>query len=174
MSQPISIYTTDGVRLDVLPEATIEVNMGGISLLDLSSRTATYTNSFSLPRTPINESVFEFASQPTRNNRPVINVLITKGLFQRNAVLKVLEFGSESKSSVSYDIGFISDSKNVSVNIIPNMGTISLPYDTREEVLAVLFDDDAIDLDYFTLKTNTNLVTNQWASTGNRAIKINK
>jgi hypothetical protein len=99
----VEIRTTSGVRLDVNPTVTIEVNMGGISLLSLADRTATYTNSFSLPRTPTNESVFAFASQPTRNNRPVIDVIITKGLFQRQAVLKAIEFENNYKCSVSYD-----------------------------------------------------------------------
>jgi hypothetical protein len=103
MLNPINIITESGIRLDVSPTATIEVNMGGISLLDLSSRTATYTNSFDLPRTPTNESVFEFASQPTRNNRPSINVWITKGLFQRKAKLKVKSFEDSYKCSLSYD-----------------------------------------------------------------------
>lgn len=103
MSQPINITTLSGVRLDVNPSATIEVNMGGISLLNLQDRTATYTNSFSLPRTPTNEAVFEFASQPTRNNKPSINVWISKGLFQRSAVLKVLKFDNDYKCSISYD-----------------------------------------------------------------------
>ena len=98
----LEIRTISGTRLDVYPTATIEVNMGGISLLNLQDRTATYTNSFKLPRTPTNESVFEFASQPTRNNRPVIDVIITKGLVQRLAVLKVIEFEKDYKCSVSY------------------------------------------------------------------------
>jgi hypothetical protein len=103
MSQAINITTLSGVRLDVYPTATIEENMGGISLLSLADRTATYTNSFKLPRTPTNESVFAFASQPTRNNRPSIDVIITKGLFQRKAVLKVTEFDNDYSCSVSYD-----------------------------------------------------------------------
>lgn len=113
----LNITTDSGVRLDLNPKATIEVNMGGISLLDLSSRTATYTNSFKLPRTPNNELIFAFASQPTRNNRPVINVTITKGLFQRKAVLKVLEFGDSYKCSVSYS-NIIDTIKNTKIDFI--------------------------------------------------------
>lgn len=117
MSQPINITTLSGVRLDVLPSATVEVNMGGISLLNLQDRTATYTNSFDLPRTPTNEAVFAFASQPTRNNRPVIDVYVTKGLFQRKAVLKVLEFGDSYKCSVSYS-NIIDTIKNTKIDFI--------------------------------------------------------
>lgn len=106
MVNPIEIRTISGVRLDVFPSTTIEVNMGGLSLLNLQDRTATYTNSFTLPRTKVNEAVFEFASQPTRSNRPSINVMVSKGLFQRQAVLKVLSFDKEYKCSVSYGNGF--------------------------------------------------------------------
>lgn len=98
----LEIRTLTGTRLDIYPNATIEVNMGGISLLNLQDRTATYTNSFKLPRTPTNEAVFAFASQPTRNNRPSVDVIITKGLFQRQAVLKVLGFDKDYECSVSY------------------------------------------------------------------------
>lgn len=101
----LEIRTLTGTRLDIYPNATIEVNMGGISLLNLQDRTATYTNSFSLPRTPTNEVVFAFASQPTRNNRPSIDVVVTKGLFQRQAVLKAIEFDNEYKCSVRYSDG---------------------------------------------------------------------
>ena len=86
MQQAIDIRrASDGRRFDVYPNETIEVNMGGISLLKLADRTVSYTNSFKLPRTPNNEQIFEFASQPTRNNRPSIEVVITKGLFQKTA-----------------------------------------------------------------------------------------
>ena len=55
MLYPINIYVFDnGNKLDVSQEETIEINMGGISLLNLQQRTYTHTNSFSLPRTPNN------------------------------------------------------------------------------------------------------------------------
>jgi hypothetical protein len=76
--------------------------MGGISLLNLADRTVSYTNSFKLPRTPTNEQIFEFASQPTRNNRPNIEVTIKKGLFQKEATLKVKEFDGDYKCEVAY------------------------------------------------------------------------
>ena len=103
MPQAINIYTTTGQRIDVMPNTTIEINMGGISLLNLQDRTATYSNSFTLPRTPNNEQIFAFASQPTRNNRPEIEVIIQKGLFSKNARLKVLSFEGDYKVSISYD-----------------------------------------------------------------------
>lgn len=103
MPSPINITTLSGVRLDVNPSATIELNMGGMSLLSLSDRTATYTNSFSLPRTPINEREFAFISQPTRNNKAVIDVYVTKGLLQKRAKLTVSEFNKEYKCTLSYD-----------------------------------------------------------------------
>ena len=102
MPQAINIYTLTGQRIDVMPNTTIEINMGGISLLNLQDRTATYSNSFTLPRTPNNEQIFAFASQPTRNNRPEIEVIIQKGLFSKNARLKVLSFEGDYKVSISY------------------------------------------------------------------------
>ena len=57
MLYPINIYVfQNGNKLDVSQEETIEINMGGISLLNLQQRTYTHTNSFSLPRTPNNEA----------------------------------------------------------------------------------------------------------------------
>lgn len=121
MVNPIEIRTLLGVRLDVYPTATVEVNMGGISLLNLQDRTATYTNSFKMPRTKTNEAVFEFASQPTRNNRPLIDVIITKGLFQRQAVLKVVDFGKDYSCSVSYsDNAYINSLKSTTIRDIFN------------------------------------------------------
>ena len=80
ISQDIDIRTIDGVKVDMLAGETVEVVMGGFSLLDLSLRSANYTTSFELPRTPANESIFEFASETTRYNRP--NIPIFARLFQ--------------------------------------------------------------------------------------------
>lgn len=123
MRNPINITTLDGTRLDVYPTATIEVNMGGISLLNLQDRTATYTNSFKLPRTKTNEAVFGFASQPTRNNRPSIDVIITKGLFQRQAVLKVIAFDKDYDCSIKYSDAF-SKLSEYKYDILFNIKTI--------------------------------------------------
>ena len=54
ISQDIDIRTIDGVKVDMLAGETVEVVMGGFSLLDLSLRSANYTTSFKLPRTPAN------------------------------------------------------------------------------------------------------------------------
>jgi hypothetical protein len=81
--------------------------MGGISLLNLSDRTVSYTNSFKLPRTPNNDAILAFASQPTRNNRPTLDVIITKGLFQKSATLKVKEFIGDYNCEVVYDNGVL-------------------------------------------------------------------
>jgi hypothetical protein len=107
MQQTIDIRVkATGQRVDIYPNETIEVNMGGISLLNLADRTVSYTNSFKIPRTPNNEQLFEFASQPTRSNRPSIEVIITKGLFQKTATLKVKEFDGDYKCEVSYSTVF--------------------------------------------------------------------
>lgn len=103
MSQPISIIVTaTGIRLDVLPDATVEMNMGGISLLSLADRTATYTNTFKLPRTPVNERAFGFASNPSRSNKVSLAVTISKGLFSRAATLKVESFDTDYQCTASF------------------------------------------------------------------------
>lgn len=119
MSQPINIRVLEtGERIDVYAAETIELNMGGISLLNLADRPTSYTNSFNLPRTPNNEQIFEFASQPTRRNRPSIKVIITKGLFQKFATLKLKDFDSDYKCEVSYDSdGVIEKIKNQGLDL---------------------------------------------------------
>lgn len=102
MSQPISIRTTAGIRLDVYATETIEVNMGGVSLLSLDARTQTYTNTFKLPRTPVNEQAFQYASQPTRNNKPILDVVISKGLFSSSAKLTVESFDKDYSCTIKY------------------------------------------------------------------------
>lgn len=103
MRSAINISTLAGVRLDVNPAETIELNMGGVSLLSLQQRTVSYTNTFKLPRTPTNEAVFAFASQPTRNNRPAVDVIIRKGTFERRSTLRVIDFDDGYNVSISYD-----------------------------------------------------------------------
>lgn len=103
MQSAIKIYTEAGVQLDVSPTATIELNMGGISLLSLADRTATYTNSFKMPNTPTNTREFGFAGSPNVRDNNSINVVIEKGVFQRKAVLKVVSFDKDYSCSISYD-----------------------------------------------------------------------
>lgn len=107
MYQPIDIITESGVRIDTYADASIEINMGGMSLLNLSDRSATYTNSFSIPRTPTNEKEFQFASQNGRTNIPKIPVRISNGLFQQKAVLKVKSFKDDYQTSITYDSDLI-------------------------------------------------------------------
>lgn len=93
---------SSGERLDISDKESFEINMGGVSLLNLADRTATYSNSFKLPRTPNNEKILSFSSLSTVNVRPSIEVIITKGLFQRKATLKVLSFDKVYSCSVNY------------------------------------------------------------------------
>lgn len=103
MLQAVSIYTTDGQRFDLNNNETYEVNMGGISLLNLADRTATYTNTFKLPLTPTNQRLLSFASDPTSNARPTIDVIIQSGVFTQAAKLKVVSFDKDNYScSVAY------------------------------------------------------------------------
>lgn len=117
MSQTIDIRTLAGVKIDTFENETIEIVMGGFSLLTLDQRSTSYSNEFQLPRTPNNETIFAFISQPTRNNKVVIDVVITCGLFQRVAKLTVLEFGTTYSVSISYS-GFIEAIKGLQINDI--------------------------------------------------------
>jgi hypothetical protein len=157
MLNPIEIRTLEGVRLDVDTSATIEVNMGGISLLSLADRPATYTNSFTLPRTPTNESVFAFASQPTRNNRPVIDVIITKGLFQRSAMLKVTEFEGSYKCTLNYDNGVIESLKNQTIDVVDTLSTYTGATTQTEAVQFPCGLGNPVK--YYTFKTNNTIIS---------------
>lgn len=97
MQYLIDIRTTSGIRLDVLENSTIELNMGGITLLDMANRTTTYTNQFNLPRTPTNDSIFGFSAVTQSLVKPVVNVYITKGLLQMQGTIKVTEFDTTYK-----------------------------------------------------------------------------
>lgn len=129
MSQAINILTLSGQRLDVYPSESIEVNMGGISLLSLKDRTTSYSNSFTLPRTPNNEQILQFASQPTRKNRPELSVIIQKGLFSQKAMLKITSFESDYKATITYDsdntIKSLSDLNVYSLPYVESKGTVA-------------------------------------------------
>jgi len=93
ISQDIEIRTVDGRKFDMLAGETVEVVMGGFSLLDLSLRSASYTTAFQLPRTPTNESILEFASETTRYNRPDIEIFARFGTRDMYGYMKVVSFG---------------------------------------------------------------------------------
>ncbi len=97
-----TLINKESIRLDTYSSENIEINMGGLSLLNLTDRTETYSNSFKLPKTPINENVFTFSSNPSNITRPSISVIITKGLFQKAAILTVISFDKSYSCSISY------------------------------------------------------------------------
>lgn len=106
---------SSGERLDISDKESFEINMGGVSLLNLADRTATYSNSFKLPRTPNNEKILSFSSLSTVSVRPSVEVIITKGLFQRKATLKVLSFDNVYSCSVNYN------TSTTSINTLKNL-----------------------------------------------------
>jgi hypothetical protein len=93
---------SNGSRFDVSEKETFEINMGGVSLLNLGDRTATYSNSFKLPPTPNNQNLLLFSSQNTVKKYPLLDVIITKGLFQQRAKLKVISFDTSYNCTVTY------------------------------------------------------------------------
>lgn len=116
MLYPINIYVFEnGNKLDVSPEETIEINMGGISLLNLQQRTYTHTNSFSLPRTPNNEAELGYIGLKQVYANPRIEVIIQRGSINLRGFITVLNT-TESTIEVSFaydDGGGFADLKNM-------------------------------------------------------------
>lgn len=113
---PINIYGfQSGNKLDVNQEETIEINMGGISLLNLQQRTYTHTNSFSLPRTPNNEAELGYIGLKQVYANPRIEVIIQRGSINLRGFITVLNT-TESTIEVSFafdDGGGFADLKNM-------------------------------------------------------------
>lgn len=116
MLYPINIYVfQNGNKLDVNQEETIEINMGGISLLNLQQRTYTHTNSFSLPRTPNNEAELGYIGLKQVYANPRIEVIIQRGSINLRGFITVLNT-TESTIEVSFaydDGGGFADLKNM-------------------------------------------------------------
>ena len=117
ISQDIDIRTIDGIKVDMFAGETVEVAMGGFSLLDLSLRSANYTTSFKLPRTPTNESILEFASETTRYNRPNVAVYVRFGTSDLMGLLKVVSFGKVYSVTIAFT-GFIKEMAGYTLNDI--------------------------------------------------------
>ena len=104
MSQAIKITHQNGAVFDTLPNVNIELNMGGVSLLNLSEKTVSYTNAFTLPRTPNNDRLFGYSGFKDSKNRPKIKIFIQKGLFFKGALMTVKSVTDSGYScSISYD-----------------------------------------------------------------------
>ena len=116
MLYPINIYVfQNGNKLDVSQEETIEINMGGISLLNLQQRTYTHTNSFSLPRTPNNEAELGYIGLKQVYAPTHVDVIIQRGLINLRGFITVLNT-TESTIEVSFaydDGGGFADLKNM-------------------------------------------------------------
>ena len=117
MLYPINIYVfQNGNKLDVNQDETIEINMGGISLLNLQQRTYTHTNSFSLPRTPNNEAELGYIGlKQVYADNPRIEVIIQRGSVNLRGFITVLNT-TESTIEVSFaydDGGGFADLKNM-------------------------------------------------------------
>ena len=88
MYQPIKITNQNGDVFDTSPNVNIELNMGGVSLLNLSEKTVSYTNAFTLPRTPNNDRLLDYSGFRDSRNKPKIKIFIQKGLFFKGANLR--------------------------------------------------------------------------------------
>ena len=104
MYQAIKITNQNGDVFDTSPNVNIELNMGGVSLLNLSEKTVSYTNSFTLPRTPNNDRLFGYSGFKDSKNRPKIKIFIQKGLFFKGALMTVKSVTDSGYScSIAYD-----------------------------------------------------------------------
>ena len=135
ISQDIEIRTVDGRKFDMLAGETVEVVMGGFSLLDLSLRSANYTTSFELPRTPANESIFEFASETTRYNRPNIPIFARFGTRDMCGYMKVVSFGKTYSVTLKFT-DFINAMTGYTLNDI--VGDIVNPVFTNSDMPTML------------------------------------
>ena len=117
ISQDIEIRTIDGVKFDMMVGETVEMVMGGFSLLDLSLRSADYTTSFKLPRTPVNQSILEFASETTRYNRPNMAVFVRFGMKELSGYLRVLSFSDVYSITITFS-SFIKSLSGYTLNDI--------------------------------------------------------
>lgn len=143
MLQGIDLRTLAGQKIDLYADTSIEVVMGGFSLLSLDRRSTTYTTGFEVPRTPNNESLFGYISQPTRNNKVVLDVIITYGLFQQKAILTVLSFGKNYSITLGYS-EFVDALKGIQIN------------DVLEDITNPLFNSGTSIVDLFEqLTSNT-------------------
>ena len=107
MLYPTNIYVfQNGNKLDVSQEETIEINMGGISLLNLQQRTYTHTNSFSLPRTPNNEKELGYIGLKQVYDTPRVDVIIQRGSINLRGFITVLNTTEKTiEVSFAYDDG---------------------------------------------------------------------
>ena len=124
ISQDIEIRTTAGMKFDMFASETVELVMGGVSLLDLSLRSTNYTTSFKLPRTPTNEGILEFASETTRYNRPNVAVYVRFGTSDLKGYLKVISFDKVYSVTITFT-GFIKGMVGYTLNDI--VGDITNP-----------------------------------------------
>lgn len=135
MSSAINITTLSGVRLDLFPDATLEDNMAGISLLNLSTRYQAYSEDYEMPKTPVNDAELGYASQSTRSNIPEVDVYVTTGQLQRKGVLRAVSFSDRYKCSISYsDISTLDLLKTTALSSIYDFvynGQAEIPFVTE-------------------------------------------
>ena len=137
------IVISTGVRLDLLSSETIELNMGGLSLLSLEDRTLSYTNTFKLPRTSTNETQLSFASQAEVRKQPVISCYLECGLIQDKVSLTVKSFDN---GFYNCSITFSADAvievmKNTTMHDLYNAFVGETLFTTQGQTLNDMLDD---------------------------------
>ena len=131
MQRGIDIYI-GSTRLDTYGSSTVEMNMGGFEVLSIENRTVSYTNSFSLPATPVNMQALGMYGISGVYKPIPISVIIRKGLFQKRALLSVV--GADSSGglqiTINYDpfnlIGKLQNTKYYDLPWVESKGTLDL------------------------------------------------
>ena len=142
MQYHINIITKAGVRLDV--DVPIELVMGGMSMLDLTTRFVNRSTSFNMKRTPINEHEFGFSSNPRRYATPSIEVDVIAGIYNFSGVLKVLGYSNGEYSCSLFFTDFNEQIKSIYLKDL-------LPSDTNILYSGTTMFNDMVSSDIYSL-----------------------
>lgn len=123
----INLRTLAGVVLDC--DEQIEIVMGGMSFLNLELRNTSYSTTFNLKRTPINDSVLGFASNIKRSTNPAVPVIVTASYFQLKGILRVVSFGGGNYECTIMFSDFNEKIRNLKINEV--IDTVTNPLFTE-------------------------------------------
>ena len=133
MQYHINLRTLSGVILDC--DEQIEIVMGGMSFLNLELRNTSYSTTFNLKRTPINDSVLSFASSTKKSVNPSIPVIVTAAYFQLKGILRVVSFGGGNYECTIIFSDFNEKIRNLKINDV--IDTVANPLFTGANTSAL-------------------------------------
>lgn len=132
MRQGIEIYKGGTIRLDTYPSETVEMNMGGFQMLSIESRTVNYTNTFRLPRTPVNMQALGMYAIAGVYKPASSAVLIRSVVFEKWALMSIVgtDLGGDIEVSLNYDpenlIGALQNALYYDLPWVESKGTLNL------------------------------------------------